>query len=198
MSELNNFPRANPENQPPVYPTPFWDFYNDTTTRFDGSVGHYSWVKTHSGRGAMMAVPVTPSERYLLIKVYRYPVQKYLWEFPAGLIDGDESPVEAARREMIEETGITPTHIELLGSQTPVAGLVGDEFYTVLTRIPEIELSDLSLQAEESIVDAKLVTRSEIVAMVTGQEIEDGVTLYSLARYWAWQEMKAGAITESE
>jgi len=44
------------------------------------------------------------------------------------------------------------------------------------------------LQSEEGIVEAKLVSRSEIATMIVNQEIEDGVTLYSLARYWAYLE----------
>ena len=176
-----------------VYETPWWDFYYDETVRSDGSAGHYSWARIHSGNGGTMIVPVTPSERYLLIKIYRYPVKRYLWEFPAGMIEDGETPIEAGRRELIEETGIRPEAVELLGSQTPISGFVGDTFYTVLANIPEIDFQDIKTQVDEGIVDAKLVTRQEIAAMAASQEIEDGVTLMCLARYWASQEANSEA-----
>ena len=138
-----------------------------------------------------MVVPVTPSGRYLLIKIYRYPVKRYLWEFPAGMNEDGETPVEAGIRELREETGVSIDRAELLGSQTPISGFIGDTFYTVLADIPEIDISDIRPQTEEGIVEAKLVTRSEIAAMASSQEIEDGVTLMCLARHWAWLEAKS-------
>ena len=45
-------------------------------------------------------------DKIVLIRQYRYPVGDYLYELPAGLIDGDEKPEEAAVREMKEETGL--------------------------------------------------------------------------------------------
>ena len=191
MDEPNDFPRQETSAEHLVFETPWWDFYYDDTTRVDGTPGHYSWARIHSGNGGVMVVPVTPSGRYLLIKIYRYPVKRYLWEFPAGMIEDGEAPEEAGRRELIEETGIMPEAVELLGSQTPVSGFIGDTFYTVHANIPETEISDVKPQFNEGIVEAKLVTRQEIVAMAASQQIEDGVTLMCLARYWAHQELNS-------
>ena len=193
MPDPTDVPQAEPGTEHLVFETPWWDFYYDETTRPDGTPGHYSWSRIHSGNGAVMTVPVTPSGRYLIIKVYRYPVKRYLWELPAGLIEDGESPLEAGRRELIEETGVRPEAVEMLGSQTPISGFVGDTFYTVLAKIREIDITDTRLQIDEGIVDARLVTRQEIAAMAACQEIEDGVTLMSLARYWASQETKLHA-----
>ncbi len=193
MTDPNDFPQPEPGVEHLVYETPWWDFYYDDITHFDGKTGHYGWARTHSGNGAVMTVPVTPSGRYLLVRVYRYPVKRYLWEFPAGIIEDGETPLEAGRRELVEETGITPVSTELLGSQTPVSGFIGDTFYTVLAKIPEIDIRDINLQSEEGIVEAKLVNQREITAMAAGQEIEDGVTLMCLARYWASQEATSEA-----
>ena len=43
---------------------------------------------------------------YLLCREFRFAVNDYVWEFPTGVIDGDESPEEATRRELREETGL--------------------------------------------------------------------------------------------
>ena len=47
-----------------------------------------------------------------MIRQYRYPLDDYLYELPAGLIDEGETPEEAAIREMLEETGLTFTVYE--------------------------------------------------------------------------------------
>lgn len=45
-------------------------------------------------------------DKIVLIKQYRYPINKYLYELPAGLIDGSETPQQTAMRELYEETGL--------------------------------------------------------------------------------------------
>ena len=135
-----------------------------------------------------MVIPVTPSENYLLIKSYRHPTKRHLWEFPAGVMEQGESPIESGRRELVEETGITPSELKLLGSQVPVSGFVGHVVHSFVAKIPEITLADITLQSEEGIVDALLLSRNELIELLTTEELGDGVTLSSLARYWMWQE----------
>jgi len=190
----SDIPHVETKQERLVYPTPWFDFYYDETIRTDGQPGNYSWARIHSGNGGVMVVPVTPSGQYLLIRIYRYPVKKYMWEFPAGMIEDGETAVVSGSRELTEETGIVAEKVEFLGHQSPISGFVGDTFYTVLAHLPEIEPSDVTPQLDEGIVDAKLVTRQEIVAMAASQEIEDGVTLMCLARYWAYLELNAGEI----
>jgi len=171
-----------------VYETPWLDFYYDDITHPNGEPGKYAWIKSHSGDGAVMVIPVTPSGMHLIIKVYRHPSKRYLWEFPAGVMESGESPIESARRELVEETGIIPDSVELLGSQIPVSGITGLPFHSLLAEIPEISLEDVVIQREEGIVEARLLTRNELVELVSNEEVSDGVTLSCLARYWMWLE----------
>src|SRR2546430_1212183 len=60
-------------------------------------------VVRHAGSAVMMAVD--KRNRVLLVKQYRLPAEKYLWELPAGKVDSGEKPLQAAKRELIEETG---------------------------------------------------------------------------------------------
>jgi ADP-ribose pyrophosphatase len=57
----------------------------------------------HGGSAVMM--PVDKKGRILLVRQYRLPAAQYLWELPAGRLDPGETPLEAARRELAEETG---------------------------------------------------------------------------------------------
>ena len=49
---------------------------------------------------------------YLLCREFRFAVNDYVWEFPTGVIDGDETPEEAAKRELMEETGLELVSID--------------------------------------------------------------------------------------
>lgn len=60
----------------------------------------------HSGSVVVLAVDESLAEpRVLLVRQYRYAAKQYLWELPAGRIDPGEDALEAAKRELIEETG---------------------------------------------------------------------------------------------
>ena len=60
-------------------------------------------VVRHAGSAVMMAVD--DKKRVLLVRQYRLPAGKNLWELPAGRLDPGEKPLQAAKRELIEETG---------------------------------------------------------------------------------------------
>src|SRR5579884_2769161 len=71
-------------------------------------------VVTHSG--SVVVMPVDDSAktpRVLLVRQYRQPARQYLWEFPAGRKDEGEDSLAGAKRELIEETGITAKRWEL-------------------------------------------------------------------------------------
>jgi ADP-ribose pyrophosphatase len=65
-------------------------------------------IVRHPGSVVIMAVDDTASEpRVLLIRQFRYAAGRDLWELPAGRIDEGEGPLAAAKRELLEETGVT-------------------------------------------------------------------------------------------
>jgi ADP-ribose pyrophosphatase len=63
----------------------------------------------HHG-GSVVILPVDDSgrePRVLLVRQFRHAAGQYLWEFPAGGLDGDEDPLVGGKRELVEETGYT-------------------------------------------------------------------------------------------
>ena len=54
--------------------------------------------------------------RIILVNEYRHGCRDYVWQLPAGCVDGEEAPEEAARRELLEETGYVAKKLKFLGS----------------------------------------------------------------------------------
>ena len=99
---------------------PFLNLYHIDAVDTDGKDFNYYFasrnkennikLKTHDVRpeGIVIYGVTTENEpKLVLIKQYRYPLDAYIYELPAGLVDGDETPAQAAVREMKEETGLS-------------------------------------------------------------------------------------------
>lgn len=84
-----------------------WSVWSETVD-IDGHVVVRD-VLRHPGAVAVAAVDA--DGRLLLIRQYRHPVGAFMWEIPAGLLDqAGEDPLECARRELLEEAGVTAEH----------------------------------------------------------------------------------------
>jgi ADP-ribose pyrophosphatase len=79
----------------------------------NGAEGEYEYI-CHPGAG--LAIPVNADGKFLLVKQYRFAVQRYLLEFPAGTLEPGENPDDAIYRELEEETGYRAHRWQNLGS----------------------------------------------------------------------------------
>jgi ADP-ribose pyrophosphatase len=82
----------------------FLEVRRDEVALPDGSRSSREYIR-HSG--AVAVIPLLDDGRCVLVRQYRYPVAKVLLEWPAGKLDGGESQVACAMRELQEETGYT-------------------------------------------------------------------------------------------
>jgi len=81
-------------------------------------------VVTHSG--SVVLLPLFDDGRVLLVRQYRHAVGTYLWELVAGRIEPRESPLAAAKRELLEETGYTARRFRKLLEIYPSPGYVSE------------------------------------------------------------------------
>jgi 8-oxo-dGDP phosphatase len=128
--------------------------------------------------GAVAVAAVHDDETITLIHQYRHPLRRRLWELPAGLLDVDgEVPVDTARRELVEEAGLTARRWDLLVDVAASPGFTDEVVRVFLAR----ELSSVGRDALADDEEADLVVHRvplpEAVRMALAGELVNGSTV---------------------
>jgi ADP-ribose pyrophosphatase len=151
--------------------------YRDTVTLPDGSEGVRELAK-HVG--AVCIIPITDNCEVVLEKQYRYAVNETLIEIPAGKLDSaDEDPLEAALRELREETGITPREITYMGVYYGSPAIMGEKIHMYMARGLSYGKNDLD---DDEFLEVFSLPLDEAVEMTLRGEITDGKTQAALLR----------------
>jgi ADP-ribose pyrophosphatase len=72
--------------------------------------------------GSVVLIPMQDDGRIVLIRQYRYALDRWIWELPAGSLDAGEDPATAAARECEEEIGLVPGRVDFAGAWYPTPG----------------------------------------------------------------------------
>lgn len=155
-----------------------WHKIRQDQVRVHGREITYTWLE-HPG--SVFVVPVTKDGRLVLIRTYRYTVDQWCWEVPAGGL-GDKKGVsleQAARDELREETGYGGGELTKLGSWFTGNGVMDLEFTAFLARGVE-PLHEQELEHTESIDKVSLFTPGEVRGMLERNEIRDGESAFCL------------------
>jgi ADP-ribose pyrophosphatase len=129
---------------------------------------------------SVVLVPVPTPGQVILIRQYRYAVNAFLWELPAGSVDEGESPEQAARRECHEEIGLVPDTIVRLAAMYPTPGYCDEEM--VFFRLSNLEEpTEAAAMDEDEDIEAKTFELREARDMVRRGEITDMKTVAGLA-----------------
>ena len=73
-----------------------------------------NWIYLQPHRHSVLVAPITDDGKLLLIRHYRHPQQRTFWEFPGGAVEKSETALQAAQRELVEETGHVSKQYETL------------------------------------------------------------------------------------
>ena len=136
----------------------------------------------HNGSAVMMAVD--DSKRILLVRQFRLPARQNLWELPAGRLDEGETPLQAARRELVEETGYRAKKWKKLVMFYPSPGYVAEKMTIFLaTDLTAGEATPM----EDERIQVRWFTAKEIEAAIDSGKIVDAKTMIG---YFNWKRKR--------
>ncbi len=172
----------------PIYNNPWISVREDNVINPAGGEGIYGVV--HFKNLAIGIIPVDREQHTWLVGQYRYALDEYSWEVPMGGSPLDDDPLNGAKRELREETGLTAANWQLLMKVHP-SNSVSDEtgFIYVASDLTEGETEHED--TEQLII--KRVPLRDAIAMTMDGEITDCMTIAALLRLQAG--MQSGEIT---
>ena len=149
----------------------------DLVTLPNGKLAHRELIR-HIG--AVCIVPVTEDGKVIVERQYRYPVDEVITEIPAGKLDSrEEDPLEAARRELREETGYTADDWQSLGVFYPAAAYSDEKITMFLARGLHAGVCDPD---DDEFLDVQAVPLSELVQEVMAGKIPDAKTQIAILK----------------
>lgn len=152
-------------------------YYKDTVQLPNGKTAIYDFV---GHNGAAAAVAVLDDGRLLMVSQYRNALDRFTLEIPAGGLNPDEPTIEAAAREVEEETGYTCGKIELLITIRTTVAFCNEKIDIYLAT--ELKKGSQHLD-EDEFVNVKAYTLEELEKMIYDGVIEDSKTIAAILAY---------------
>lgn len=157
-----------------VYSNPWISVREDTVIRPDGTEGIYGVVDTTPG---IFIVAINDRNEVMLTGQWRYATNQYSWEIPGGSSEGDNL-LEAAKRELLEESGLTATKWTHCGTLQSFSGIASEMMYVFLAQ----DLTETDHQKDPAeIAESKWVPLSELNDWIKNGTLNDSQSLSSLS-----------------
>jgi ADP-ribose pyrophosphatase len=129
---------------------------------------------------SVVLLPLPDAGHVVLVRQYRYPIDRWVWELPAGSVDPGETPDIAASRECHEEIGKVPRRLERLGSLFPTPGYCDEEM--IFYRLDGLdEPSAAAHLDEDEVLEPKTFALDDVRDMIRRREILDMKTVAGMA-----------------
>ncbi len=158
----------------PVLKTPIFEVTHDHAVG-PGGVTLDRKIIRHPGATVILAVD--EGERVLLIRQYRLPLRRSLWELPAGTLDAGETPLRTAKRELREETGYRAKNWRKLCRFWSAPGFCDER----ITAYEARGLTPGTASPEPyELIEPRWIERAEALAMVADGRILDAKTMLTL------------------
>jgi 8-oxo-dGTP pyrophosphatase MutT (NUDIX family) len=160
---------------------------------------HFDWLANPRNQKVMRAVileardwvnviALTPRERIVTVSQFRFGIRQHSLEIPAGLVDPGEAPLQAAQRELEEETGYTAREWKSLGWSFPNPAFLNNRVHNFLAR--NAERTRLPHPEDGEDLETTELTLDEIRQAMQTDRMRNSNTLLALARVFDLREEK--------
>lgn len=175
-----------------VYDNAWIRVHEDNVIRPDGAPGIYGVVEYKNK--AIGILPIDDEQNIYLVGQYRYPLGIYSWEIPEGGCPLGEEPLEAAKRELKEETGLTADSWRLLGT-AHLSNSVSDEeaFWYLATGLKQGKAQP---DGTEELSHKRLPIDRALHMVATG-EITDALSILAINSYAVMQMRSASQLSST-
>jgi ADP-ribose pyrophosphatase len=139
----------------------------------DGSVAELEMVR-HPGASAVVPFLTDPGAddpQILLIKQFRHAADDFIYEIPAGKLDGGEEPLVCARRELLEETGCSAERIDHLYTFYTTPGFTDEVIHAFMAT--GLSRGDVAHEKDE-FMSLETVTLSQALELIKTGVLKDG------------------------
>jgi ADP-ribose pyrophosphatase len=144
--------------------------------------GHTATMEVVRHPGSVVLLPMPAPDRLILIRQYRYALDRYIWELPAGSLEPGEDPRLGAIRECEEEIGLVPGALDDLGLLYPTPGFCDEwmRFYRCTDLRPPAADSTAH-QDDDEVIEPVTLALDDVRRMILSGDIVDMKTVAGLA-----------------
>lgn len=158
-----------------IYESDWVSLYSDKVKMPDGRIFN-TYHKLHYPHESVSVVIVNEKSEILMIQSKRYITSRLEWEIPAGRVEKDESPEDAARRECLEETGCTIKDLTYLCCHNPSNGMSDLKLHVFGAKV-----DTESMEIDTNEVNAKKwIPKNKVIEMLRNNETQCGVSMLAL------------------
>jgi 8-oxo-dGTP pyrophosphatase MutT (NUDIX family) len=161
-----------------IYDNPWINVREDAVIRPDGNPGIYGVV--HIKNRAVGVLPLDENGMVHLVGQYRYALNIYSWEIPEGGCGADEEPLDAGKRELLEETGYQASEWRLLGRSHLSNSITDEEAFCFLAT--GLTAGKACPEGTEELRH-RTVPFEQVLEMVRTGEITDALSILTISYY---------------
>jgi len=127
-------------------------------------------------------IAVTTEGKYLIEKQYRHGINQECYELCAGIVEKDEDPLVAAKRELLEETGYTSDEWTYLGKAAPNASAMTNFCYCYIAKnVKKVDTQHLDSSEDITVLE---VSKDKLIELMKSEAIVEADMLAGLWKYF--------------
>ena len=170
-----------------IVETKWLKLFEDEIIHPNGEPGIYTFVDAIPG----IIVIAEENGQIYFIKEYKYPIKQWIWNLVTGGINEGDDPLQRAKDELYEETGLKAYSWKNLGKSFMAPGIASTYQFVYLAQDLELNENTHRGEGDEAISTIKKFSIPETKELIQNGELENGLALSALMRYFVYLEKES-------